>query len=204
MNIHSPVTPADQTAEQTGDRILPIIRERWSPRSFDASAMPQEDLETILEAATLAASAFNYQPWRFVYAHHADEETFAGLLDPLIPFNQSWARNASVLLYIVSEEAMVGANGAKPNHSHSFDAGAAWAHMALQATAMGYFAHGMTGVDFGRAREVLEVPEGFRIEAAIALGRRAPAELLPEPLRAREVRSDRKPVSEVASAGKFT
>ena len=38
------------------------------------------------------------------------------------------------------------------SHTHSFDAGAAWACLALQATRMGYHAHGMSGVDFDRAR----------------------------------------------------
>ena len=74
-----------------------------------------------------------------------------------------------------------------PNHSHSFDAGAAWAHLALQATALGYHTHGMTGVDFAKARDVLGVPAGFRIEAAVwRWGRQAPAERLPEGLRERE------------------
>jgi nitroreductase len=179
--------------------VLPLIRDRWSPRSFDGSDMPQEDLEVILEAAGWAASAFNHQPWRFVYAHRSDEAAFARLLDGLIPFNQSWAKDAAVLVYVVSQEAM----GDKPNHSHSFDAGAAWANMALQATALGYHAHGMTGVDFAKARDLLKVPEGYRIEAAIAIGRRAPAERLPEGLREKEVPSTRKPVREVAFSGTF-
>lgn len=183
--------------------VLPIIKERWSPRSFDATAIPQADLDTILSAAVRAPSAYNYQPWRFLYAHREDAADFARFLEPLVPFNQSWAKEAAVLLYILSDETMVMGDQSNPNHSHSFDAGAAWAHLALQATALGYHAHGMTGVDFAKAREVLGVPEGFRIEAAVALGRRAPAERLPEGLREREVRSDRKPLAEVAFAGRF-
>lgn len=191
------------TTRTASPRVLPIIVERWSPRSFDGSAMPQEDLDVILEGAALAPSAFNYQPWRFLYAHHADAALFAEFLEPLIAFNQSWAKDASVLLYVISEENMVSDKGSNPNHSHSFDAGAAWAHLALQATALGYHAHGMTGVDFARARDVLNVPDGFRIEAAVAIGKQAPAERLPEMLREREVPSGRKPVSEVAWPGKF-
>lgn len=119
----------------------------------------------------------------------------------LIPFNKSWVANASVLLYILSEETMGAPD--KPNHSHSFDAGAAWAMMALQAHMLGYAAHGMTGVDFDKAREVLHVPDGFRVEAAVAIGRQADASTLPEGLREREVKSDRKPLSDVAMAGPF-
>ena len=42
--------------------VMPQITERWSPRSFDSSAMPQEDLEAIFTAAGLAPSAYNLQP----------------------------------------------------------------------------------------------------------------------------------------------
>ena len=191
------------SARTANPRVLPLIVERWSPRAFDASALPQADLDVIFEAAGLAPSAFNYQPWRFLYAHRADAALFESFLAPLVPFNQMWAKDASVLVYVVSDENMTNNESSNPNHSHSFDAGGAWANLALQATALGYHAHGMTGLDFAKAREVLHVPEGFRIEAAIAIGRQAPAEVLPEGLRDREVPSPRKPVAEIAYAGTF-
>ena len=38
-------------------KVLPLIVERWSPRAFDGTNVPQEDLDVIFEAAGLAASA---------------------------------------------------------------------------------------------------------------------------------------------------
>ena len=96
-----------------------------------------------------------------------------------------------------------GGNEPKPNHTHSFDVGAAWQTLALQAWHMGYAAHGMSGVDFERAATELGVPDDYRIEAAIALGRPAPADRLPDFLREREVISGRKPVAEIMRAGGF-
>ena len=190
------------SARTANPRVLPLIAQRWSPRSFDASDLPQADLDVIFEAAGLAPSASNYQPWRFLYAHRGNSALFGDYLSALIPFNQSWAKDASVLVFAISEENRVGTE-TTPNHSHSFDAGAAWSNLGLQAVALGYHTHGMTGVDFARAREVLGVPDGFRIEAAIAIGRRAPAEKLPEGLREREMPSPRKPVAEIAFAATF-
>lgn len=189
------------TERTANPRILPLIRDRWSPRSFDASAMPAEDLETILEAAGLAPSSYNVQPWTFLYAHRGDEnwDTFLSLL---VEFNQGWAKDASVLLYVVSDVKMRGEQ-ISDNHSHSFDAGAAWQNLALQAWHMGYAAHGMTGVDFAGAAAALNLPENHRIEAAIALGRPAPAERLPEFLKEREIKSARKPVTQIMQAGPF-
>jgi nitroreductase len=181
----------------------PIFTRRWSPRAFDRSAIPDADLLTIFEAARWAPSAFNYQPWRLLYAKResADWERFLSLL---IPWNQGWAHNASVLIYICSDTVMENKPGQLSYaHTHSFDAGAAWASMALQATMLGYHAHGMSGVEWDRAREELKVPERFRVDAACVIGRVGSLDVLDEKLRAREAPSERKPVSEFAFAGDF-
>ena len=61
----------------------------------------------------------------------------------------------------------------------------------------------MTGLDFDKARELLGVPERFRVEAAAAIGKATDPSVLPEGLREREVPSDRKPLEEIAYPGKF-
>lgn len=166
--------------------------------------MPKDDLLTILDAARWAPSAFNYQPWRFVYGLKGTEqfETLFGILNE---FNQGWAKSASALIIAFSDTLSRPADGspAKPFRTHSFDAGAAWGHLSLQAIHSGYFAHGMTGIDFDKAASVLKMPEGFRVEAAIAIGKPGDKNQLPEGLREREMPNDRKPLSEVAFEGSF-
>ncbi|GGB92402.1 nitroreductase [Novosphingobium endophyticum] len=179
-----------------------MIVERWSPRAFDGSEIPQQDLDVIFEAAGWAPSAFNAQPWRFLYARR-DDENWELLLSQLIEFNQGWAKNASALVFVVSDRLMRSEKGNSDNHSHSFDAGAAWALAALQAHAMGYHTHGMTGLKFGEAEQALGIPEDHRLEAAFAIGRQAPKDTLPDFLQEREIPSMRRPVSEIAWAGKF-
>ena len=189
------------TGRTAHHQVAPIFLDRWSPRAFDSSVIPDADLMTIFEAARWAPSAFNYQPWRLLYAKREDAEweRFLGLL---IPYNQSWAHSASVLIYLISDSQMeIAAGQPTPSHSHSFDTGAAWACLALQATMLGYHAHGMVGVDFERARAELDVPERYRFEAAAVIGRMGDKEKLSEKLRAREVPSDRKPVAEFAYRG---
>jgi len=182
----------------------PLFIERWSPRAYDRSAISDDDLSTLFEAARWAPSAFNAQPWRFHYARPGDAH-WEAFLGALLPFNQSWVQNASVLIYILSDTLLQPTPEAepKPSHSHSFDAGAAWALLALQATRLGFQAHGMTGVLFDKAHEVLGNPERFRIEAAVAVGRKGDPALLPEALRAREVPSGRKPISDFVRNGPF-
>lgn len=182
----------------------PLFLERWSPRAFDGSAIPQADLDTIFDAARWAPSAFNYQPWRFLYAHR-DDANWDRFLSVLIPFNQDWVRNAGAIVFVLSDtlSAAPGSTDYKPSHSHSFDAGAAWAILALQATRLGYHTHGMTGVDFDAARKELGVPDRFRIEAAVAIGKQGDKSILPEGLAKGEQPSGRKPIEEFAFAGNF-
>jgi nitroreductase len=184
--------------------IDPLFLARWSPRAFDGSEVPDADLMAMFEAARWAPSAFNSQPWRFLYAKRGDTN-WARFLSLLIPWNQGWAHSASVLVYILSDTSPFTdkAGEPAPSHSHSFDTGAAWACLALQATKLGYHAHGMSGIQLDLARAELEVPERFRIEAAAAIGRVGDPAMLDEKLRAREVPSGRKAVAEFAFAGNF-
>ncbi len=181
-----------------------LFLDRWSPRALDAMEIPDKHLNTIFEAARWAPSSFNAQPWRFLYAKResADFERFLGLL---MPMNAAWANRASVLIFIVSDSLIAMKPGADPgpSHTHSFDAGAAWALMALEATKLGYAAHGMAGVEWVQAQAELGVPERFRIDAAVAIGRKDDPSVLPEPLRAREFPSGRRPIGESAYAGNF-
>jgi nitroreductase len=184
--------------------IEPLFLKRWSPRAFDASNMARADLMRMLEAARWAASAYNVQPWRFVYALRRDPlwQRWLGLLDP---FNAAWAKEASALVFLFSDRLMPArqAGERQPSRSHSFDAGAAWAQLSLQATIMGYQAHAMGGIDVEAVRHALAVPEHFEVEIGIAIGRQASPERLPPDLREREVPSGRLPLEQLAFDARF-
>jgi nitroreductase len=184
--------------------IDPMFLERWSPRALTGAPMSEYELLTILEAARWAPSAFNSQPWRFIYARR-DTEHWPRLLGLLTESNRLWARNASALVILVSKTTVLprGAEKEVPSWSHSLDAGAAWYSLALQASRSGWAAHGMVGFDKERAVSELGVPEGYRVEAAIAIGKRGDKSLLPEALQARELQSGRLPLRELVREGHF-
>lgn len=184
--------------------VEPVFLERWSPRAFTGEEISEHTLRTMLEAARWAPSSYNSQPWRFIYTRrdNAHWDKFLGLLNP---FNQSWAKTASAIIFVVSAETMhvPGKEGAVPAYSHSFDAGAAWGYLALQAAHMGWAAHGMVGLDFERAYTELKIPAGYRLEAGVVIGRKGPTDLLPAELQAREVPSDRKKLTDFVFEGEF-
>jgi nitroreductase len=195
------VTANGRTADHD---IEPIFLHRWSPRAFTGEPIPRPALMSLFEAARWAPSAFNLQPWRFVYAVR-DTPDWERLVGVLIEYNQAWVRGASALVFVISDRFRRKA-GAEPEplYSHSFDAGAAWAYLALQAHHLGLAAHGMTGFDPDRAYQELSVPEAdYRIEAAIAVGRPADKSVLPEAYQAREAPSHRAPTAGFVFEGRF-
>lgn len=181
-----------------------VFIERWSPRAFTGEAITETDLATIFEAARWAPSSYNSQPWRFLYARR-DTPAWSIFLSLLSEFNQSWAKRTAALIILVSRETMLPPGGDKeiPSHSHSLDAGAAWGSLALQARLSGWDAHGMVGFDRAAAIKALNIPEGYRVELAIAIGRRGEPSLLPEALAAREKPSIRRPLREIVFEGGF-
>lgn len=182
-----------------------VFTRRWSPRAFDRTPLEESELFRLIEAARWAPSAFNVQPWRFLYALRGGQD-WERFLDILVPFNRSWAANAGAIVFILSDRFMRDEAGEPKEelYSHAFDAGAAWGQLALQAIHDGLHTHGITGLDFEKGYKELCIPEDFRIEMAVAIGRTGdPAELLPDYLRDREVPSGRMAISQLAFPGNF-
>jgi len=181
-----------------------LFVERWSPRAFADEEIPRGELSVLFEAARWAPSSMNAQPWRFVYARRGTP-AFARFVDLLNPRNQEWAVRSAALVAVVSRNLLdlPGKDAPVPSPTHSFDAGAAWAHLALQAHLRGWATHGMAGFDRERAQRELEVPSDHTIEAFVAIGRTGDPSVLPEWARAREVPSGRRPVAELVCEGSF-
>ena len=74
---------------------------------------------------------------------------------------------------------------------------------AVEATHRELVAHGMEGFDYARAKTELSIPDDFEVHAMIAIGRRAPAENLPEKYRAMELPNSRRPLKEILFEGTF-
>jgi nitroreductase len=175
---------------------------RHSPRAFTDEVIAEEELLTLLEAARWAPSASNVQPLRMVWARRPgpDFDAFAGVL---VPGNRVWAERASALVAIVSATENLRDGVASPHPSHAFDAGAGWMSLALQAHLRGWVAHAMAGIDVAAASELIGLPKAHVLHVVVAIGRQGAPDTLPEAHRPREVPNGRKPLSEIAFAGRF-
>ncbi|OGP88408.1 MAG: nitroreductase [Deltaproteobacteria bacterium RBG_19FT_COMBO_43_11] len=176
-----------------------LFLNRWSPRAMSGEEIDEAALFSLFEAAKWAPSSNNNQPWRFIYGRRNTKD-WATFFNLLAEGNQGWAKNAAVLIVVISKTTFDNGNIAR---THSYDAGAAWENFALQGSLAGLVVHGMQGFDYNKAKEVLNIPDGYKVEAMIAVGKKGKKETLPDYLQEREKPSDRKTIAEIAMEGGF-
>ncbi|MBI3650947.1 MAG: nitroreductase family protein [Acidobacteria bacterium] len=187
----------------TAHPIDELIARRWSPIVFEDRKVEREKILSLLEAARWAPSCFNDQPWSYLVFDGTDAEALEKARQCLVEGNR-WARQAPVLLLSVARENF--AYNGSPNRHAQHDVGAASEDLVLQAVEEGLVAHQMAGYDAEKARREFAIPEGYTPMAMIAVGYPRHDDLrdLDEKTRARELAErSRKPVSEIAFAGKW-
>jgi len=184
---------------KTATPIHPVLANRRSPRSFDATAIiSKEDLLAILEAARWAPSSNNFQPWRFHVGVRGDD-VFAAVLSTLVPFNQSWANRASALILV----SIVNQNeDGTPRDISGFDAGLSVSQLTFEAHNRGQVAHQMAGFDALAAAESFGLSKNITPIVIIAIGTQGLPEQLEGALLEREsAPRERKDLSEIVLAG---
>jgi nitroreductase len=199
MNV-SEIDAAAVRKITSGAKVAPQFPGRWSPRAMDGTSVTRGELDSLLEAARWAPSCFNAQPWRFAYAVR-DTAHWEPLFNALVEANRLWVERAGALIAVITRTEYELDGTAAP--THSFDGGAAWMSLALQASELGLVAHAMRGFDGDAARSALAVPEVYDLPAIVAVGHPGLIRDLPENYRARETPSPRKALDEIAFEGTF-
>lgn len=146
--------------------ILNAIEKRRAARALDEAPIPRETLERLVEAAHLAPSCMNNQPWRIVSV--ADPDRLAALKETLSPGNY-WARKApAIAAFITSLDWDARLDGGRDYAF--FDLGMAAMAFQLQAVSEGLVAHPIAGFNPAAAKEVLGVPEEAVLVTLVVLG----------------------------------
>lgn len=184
----------------TDHPIHELIASRWSPYHFADESISSDDLRSLFEAARWSASSYNEQPWRYIVATRDEPELFEKVLGCLVEGNQGWAKNAPVLLLTVASTTF--ARNGKPNGAAVHDVGLASATLTFEATARGLAVHQMSGIKPDHARDVFQVPDGFEVVTAVAIGKPGDPAQAPEELRPRdEAPRSRRPLAETVFGG---
>jgi nitroreductase len=165
----------------------PIIRMRYSARSYRRESLTLEQIQVLIRAACWSSSSMNAQPWRYSVALRSDAALFESFLDCLLPSNRAWAKDCGALLMSAAYTWLPAFN--MKNSLALHDVGAANTTLLLQAVSMGISGRMMAGFDAERTRDYFGFSEHLEPVCFIALGYPAPSALLDEPIRMKDLQA---------------
>jgi nitroreductase len=165
--------------------IHPLIKKRWSPRSFSSAPIEKEKLERIIESARWSASCYNEQPWRFIIGLKQDDSVYDKIFACLAEGNQVWAKNAPCLVLILMKKTFTHNN--KQNKWAKYDCGQAAAYMSLQALEDNLYVHQMAGFDQEKVKELFQISDELEPITAMVIGYQGAANILPDNLKKMEM-----------------
>ena len=156
-------------------RVLNIIKERFSVRKYEDRPIEQEKLDLILEAARLAPSASNSQPWRFYVVK--DKEKIKALSQKM-PLGSQVVINS----FIAQAPVVIAATAAPVNLLHRIasylvnkrwyyiDVAIALEHMVLTAWELGIGSCWIGWFDENKVKKLLDIPKNEEVIDLLALG----------------------------------
>ncbi len=177
---------------------LELVRRRQSTRKYQPGRrIPREILERCLEAARLAPSACNSQPWSFVVVDDPEQvRALAAAACGHAPYGMNqFALDASALVAVVTEKmklaARLGAHFRGVQYS-LVDLGIAGEHLVLQAAEDGVASCWLGWFDERAVKQTLGIPRAKKVELLLCLGYAADEAVRPK---------NRKPLAEIRKYG---
>jgi len=176
---------------------LELVQHRQSDRAYLDKPVEAEKLERILEAARLAPSACNSQPWKFVVVTDPEKrlQVADATASKLLSMNH-FTKQAPVQLVVIEESgnftSSVGGWMTDKHYPH-IDLGIVAAHISLAAADEGLGSCIIGWCDGKKVQKVLEIPKNKRVMLVILLGYSA------QPLREKK----RKTKEEIVSYEKY-
>ncbi len=148
--------------------VTEAIHERRAYRALDEAEITDGLIDDLAEHAQLSASCFNNQPWNFVFV---DDEDMLEKMQGVMAEANEWTKGASLIIAVFSkseDDCEVGQRS-----YHLFDTGMAAGFLQLRATELGLVAHPIAGFDEEKTKELLDIPEGYRLITLINVGKHA-------------------------------
>ena len=161
-----------------------LYRGRRSIRQFQPKPVPRELLMRLADAARLAPSATNVQPWRFIIIDDPKlKEAFSGAAFSGIYSQTKFAARAPVLILVLSKPAIVANRIGKQIQGiafHLIDIGIAGEHLVLAAQEQGLGTCWIGWFNPRRVRKFFKIPRSYKPIVVIAMGYPEKTELRPK------------------------
>ena len=174
--------------------ILPELVARRARCRIAADALPVDQIQRLLCAATLAPSCANFQPWRIVAVTGPG---LPAIRDALSEGNK-WATRAPLIVVMATKPSLDARLEAGRDYAY-FDLGMAALALMLQATREGLYAHPIAGYTPSKVAKGAGLPEDFVPLSLIIVGKPGDDALLNEGQKLREhAARQRKGLDEIA------
>ena len=151
-----------------------LIRSRRSIRRYLDKSVEREKILTCIEAARLAPSADNVQPWRFLIIDDPElKEQFASEVFSGIYFISKFAAKAPVLILILARLDIIANRIGKQIqniHFYLIDIGIAGEHIVLQAEELGLGTCWIGWFNPRKTRKFFNIPRKYKIVSLMAMG----------------------------------
>ena len=179
-------------------KFLDLVKARQSVREYLGKEVEREKIERCLEAARLAPSANNSQPWSFIVIEdpRLKDAVARKTFDKLISFN-SFSLQAPVLVLIISERpsffSRIG-SAIKDKQFSLIDIGITAEHFCLQAAEEGLGTCMLGWFNEKGVKTLLNIPLSKRVELIITVGYPISDEIQPK---------DRKEIDQIRSYNSY-
>jgi nitroreductase len=151
-----------------------LVKGRRSIRRYLEKPVEREKILTCIEAARLAPSADNVQPWRFLIIDDPDlKDQFAKEVFSGIYFVTKFAAKAPVIIVILARLDIIANRIGKQIqniHYYYIDSGIAGEHIVLQAEELGLGTCWIGWFNPRKARRFLKIPRKYKIVSLMAMG----------------------------------
>ena len=163
---------------------LEILKSRQSVRKYHSTPVEKEKVERCIEAARLAPSACNSQPWKFVVVDEPELKAKVAkqMESKALGFNH-FAHQAPVLVVVVREAPNLTSKVGmvlKDKPYTTMDVGITTIQLCLQAEAEGLGTCIVGWFNEKNVKKLLGIPKSKRAELIIALGYSAEASVRPK------------------------
>lgn len=146
---------------------LDLAARRASIRGFTAEPVSEEDLAALLEAARLAPTAANRQPWHLVVVRGAEQRAALGTA-----YAKPWFTGAPLILVVCVEPGKAWTRSDRVNYA-MVDGAIVMDHITLCAADRGLGTCWVGAFDPARLREALALPDDIEPLAMTPVGRPA-------------------------------
>jgi nitroreductase len=143
---------------------IDVAKKRFSVRAYKSKKVEEHVLKQVLEAARIAPSAVNYQPWRFIVLtgekqREAVCSTYGG----------QWIKSAPVIIAACGDHSVSWKRGDGKDHL-DIDVAIAIDHLTLAAAEIGLGTCWVCAFDAQTCKRILGLPDPFEVIALIPLG----------------------------------